>query len=913
MIRRSRFIAAILLLLLLATPALAQSGELIFRDNAGKLDRSRVQSAAQRLINRGATVAIYTADSGGDAAFRSQLEQDGLASGSSIRSDVVAIFVSLDDRYSGIRFGDRWNAALGTNNNYEQIRTTKLNAGLSASDFTDGVVNALNAIDQAIANPPSAGGGTEVNINFTPLVLGGIFLVLLFVGGPLIWRTISKRRAAAQAYAQARQGAEDARRQAGAAIADMGQAMKSAQEKAQYDRVSYPPAEVAELARVQGAAEAQFVKAQEQFDQAGEALAAKREPTQAEYQSVASADGAVTARVGQARATLDQAEARRAELDTLNAAAPGEVDRSKKALADAAERLQALDQDVSNPDAVLRPAQDLVARAESLLGEHRAADAIAAAGVASAAIDELNTTLASYSDIREGISAGRAGAEKAAERGYRVEPGLAALDKAEGLLREAAGQLERDAPKARELLAQAEAARAEGVARGGGMPALHKANQTRLAEIEQAGKQLASAVEEGRKAFALVDEFAENTWSDIRGNGSEAEAAADRAHELWERATQRNTMEQQDFLGAQQDLDEADKQIAFGHTLVASILQRLKDLEAARDTARQDIASAQSDIDQGWAFVHSNDPDVGKVPEQALTQAAELVAQANAELAQVRPDWLAIVKLAREANRLADGALANARSEVEAMNKLREQAAHAQQLATAEVQKIVQFASLHGDDISAGSEQKLDRLRSDVQSAYQALKSDVQSEEQERAEDLREAIARYTELQTSADALYTEIYAVFQRLEDLRQRVSAAMQAAAQAIARAEHLQQTYQIGNRSNGDEYLREARAALQSIGTPRSEADLRQALVLAEQARKAAERAEESFRSFARTTNGGDLSDFLGGVVIGSMMSGSGRSHGHSGGGWGGGGGGGGSWGGGGGGGGSWGGGGGGGGGW
>jgi hypothetical protein len=913
MIRRYRFIAAMLLFLLLATPALAQSGELIYRDDAGKLDRSRVQSAAQRLITRGATVAIYTADSGGDAVFRSRLEQDGLASGSSIRSDVIAIFVSLNDRYSGIRFGDRWNAALATENNYEQIRTTKLNPGLSANSFSDGVVNALSAIDQAIANPPSAGGGTEVNINFTPLVLGGIFLVLLFVGGPLIWGTISKRRAVARAYAQARQAAEDARKQAGAAIADMGQAMKSAQEKAEYDRVSYPPAEVQELARVQGAAEAQFVKAQEQFDQAGETLAAKREPTQAEHQSVASAYSAVTAMVEQARATLDQAEARRAELDKLNAAAPGEVDRAKKALADAAERLQALDQDISNPDAVLRPAQELVARAESLLGEHRAADAIAAAGAASAAIDELSTTLASYSDIREGISAGRAGAEKAAGQGYRVEPGLAALDSAEALLREAGGLLERDAAKARELLTQAEAARAEGVARGGGMPALHKANQARLAEIEQAGQQLAGAVDEGHKAFALVDEFAENTWSDIRGNGSEAEAAADRAHDLWERASQRNTMEQQDFLGAQQDLDEADKQISFGHTLVASIVQRLKDLEAARDTARQDIASAQSDIDQGWAYVRSNDPDVGKVPEQALTQAANLLTRANADLANARPDWLAIVKLAREANQLADGALANARSEVEAMSKLREQATHAQQLATAEVQKIVQFASLHSDDISSSSGQKLDRLRNDVQSAYQALKSAEQSAEQARAEDLREAITRYGELQGSADALYTEIYDEFQRLEDLRQRVSAAMSAAAQAIARAEHLQQAYQIGNRSRGDEHLREARSALQSIGTPRSEADLRQALVLAEQARQAAERAEDIFRSYAAKNRGGDLSDFLGGVVIGSMMSGSGRSHGRSGGSWGSGGGGGGSWGSGGGGGGSWGGGGGGGGGW
>ncbi len=662
------------------------------------------------------------------------------------------------------------------------------------------------------------------------------------------------------------------------------------------------------------------MKAQEQFDKAGETLAATREPTQAAYQTVAGDYGAVTALVQQARGTLDQAEARRAELDKLNAAAPGEVERSKKALADAAERLQALGQDFAHPDAILRPGQDLVGRAESLLDEHRAADAIAAAGAASATIDQLNQLLASYNDIREGISAGRAGTEKATSQGYHVEAGLAAFDRSEGLLCEAAAALEQDVDKARALLEQAEAARAEGVARGGGMPALRKANDEHLAQVEQAGQQLAGAITEGRAAFALVDEFAENTWSDIRGNGSEAAAAADRAHALWERATQRNTMEQQDFLGAQQDLTEADKQIAFAHTLIDSILQRLKDLQAARDTARQDIASAQADIDQGWSFVQSNDPDVGKQPEQALAQAEVLIKQAHVELAKDRPDWLAIVKQARAANVLADQSLANARSEVDAMNKLREQATHAQQLATAEVQKIVQFTAIHGNDILPGSEKKLTQLQNDVQRAYQTLKAAEQAEEQARADDLREAITRYTDLQSSADTLYDEIYGAFQRIEQVRQRVSAAMQAAEQAIARAERAQQATPIGNRASGDQYLREAHTAFQSIGTPRDEAQMQRALGLAEQARKAAQQAENIYRSHTGTPQGDDLSDFLGGVVVGSLLSGSGgRHHGSGGGGggggggsWGGGGGGGGSWGGGGGGGG-WGGGGGGGGGW
>jgi hypothetical protein len=81
------------------------------------------------------------------------------------------------------------------------------------------------------------------------------------------------------------------------------------------------------------------------------------------------------------------------------------------------------------------------------------------------------------------------------------------------------------------------------------------------------------------------------------------------------------------------------------------------------------------------------------------------------------------------------------------------------------------------------------------------------------------------------------------------------------------------------------------------------MQRALGLADEARKAAEQAESVFRSHTGGQSGGDLSDFLGGVVIGSVLSGSGGRRGHGGSWGGGGGGGGGSWGSGGGGGGSW----------
>jgi hypothetical protein len=926
-----RLIAPLVLLLVLALPVLAQ-GSLIYHDDAGKLNRSRVQQAAAPLISRGARVAVYTVESGNETDFQQRLQQDGLADSSgAINTNMIAIYVSYSPRYSAIRFGDRWNAALNTNNNYESIRTAQLNAGLQANDATGGFVNSLSAIDRAIANPPTAGGGTTVNVGsgtFLPIVLGAIFLVLLFVAGPLLWRSYSKRRAATQAFDKARQAAQDARRQAGVAIADMGQAVKDARDKAQYDKLSYTPADVEQITRTQRQAEELFANAQGQFDQIGEALAAKRTPTQEDYTSSAQAYGAVAKTTADAQALLAQAEARRAELDKINAAAPGEVDRAKKALADVAERLGALGEDFAQPQAILHPVEDLVARAESLLAEHRAADAIIAAQAASAMIAEDNDILTRYNDIREGISTGRASAEQIATQGYHIEAGLRAFNTAEGVLRQAAAALEQHGTTVHALLDQAAAARDQGVARGGGMPALRHENDARLPRVEQAGEQLAAHITEGRQIFDQVDEFAESTWSDIRGNGSEAEAAAARARALWQRATQRNTMDAQDFLGAKEDLDAAEEQITYARSLIDTISQRLKDLETARDAARQEIAAAQADIEKGWSYIHSNDPDIGKVPEATLTKATAQLEQANVELTQARPNWLMIVKQAQEANRLADEALVEARGEVETMSKLREQVVRAQQLATAEVQKIVQFNGLHNTDLPATSVRDVNALQSDVQAAYQTFKTAEQSEEQARADALRSALTRYTTLQSTAEQLYGKIYTAFQAVDKMRKAVAEEAAQAQQVISRTERLLQLYanEIRPRSDVTTLLDQARTLLKGIGTIRDEGDMKAGLAAATQARTSAERAEQLFRDQVNALRGSaqrndGMGDFVAGALIGSILNSGGRGHGSGwGGSWGsgghgggGGGGGGGSWGGGGGGGGSWGGGGGGGGGW
>lgn len=322
-----RIIIAAALLLLLVVPALAQ-GRVIIDDPGGRLDRAAVERAARPLINRGAAVAIYVVDSGGQDDFVERLIDDGLArSDRVLLSNVVGIYVAVNDRFSSIAYGDQWSDALAVNDNYEVIRQGDLNPGLSDGDYTGGVVAALGAIDEAIRNPPVPGGGTSINFDPTPIVLGVGGLAAAGAGGYYVLR----RRRVAQTRAGAAQRLKDAREGAGALIADLGRRFKDAGEKAKFDKVSYAPADVARVQGLQQKASARFVKLQEQFDDAGEQLERYEKPTNEQMEQAAVAYDQVKAEAQQAGEELKAVEALRAKLDEAARSAREEIDRAKKA------------------------------------------------------------------------------------------------------------------------------------------------------------------------------------------------------------------------------------------------------------------------------------------------------------------------------------------------------------------------------------------------------------------------------------------------------------------------------------------------------------------------------------------------------------------------------------------------------
>lgn len=316
------------LLLLLALPTLVEAqGRTLITDPGGRLNEQAVRDAARPLLNRGATVAVYFVDRGDADDLLARLRADGLArSDGALLSTAIIIYVAFaPENYSNITFGDRWSDALAVNDNYEIIRQGQLNPGLSDGDYTRGAVTALEAIEQAIINPPSPGG--EVNVDFVPVIMAILGLVVV---GAIVF-VVGRGQQAARARANAEQRLKDAREAVGALITDMGLRFRSVEEKSRFDKVSYSAQEVARLAQLQGQVVKQFAQVQTSFKAVGEQLERYEKPTNEQLLQAASGYDQVRTEAEQVNGTLQELEQRRVQLDDELRAAREALEQAKKA------------------------------------------------------------------------------------------------------------------------------------------------------------------------------------------------------------------------------------------------------------------------------------------------------------------------------------------------------------------------------------------------------------------------------------------------------------------------------------------------------------------------------------------------------------------------------------------------------
>ncbi|HYF62665.1 MAG TPA: hypothetical protein VD886_07610, partial [Herpetosiphonaceae bacterium] len=427
----------------------------------------------------------------------------------------------------------------------------------------------------------------------------------------------------------------------------------------------------------------------------------------------------------------------------------------------------------------MQAAQQQVARAAQALTERQAAVATEAAQAASA-------TLVQYQPLISRLQAADAQVSEA-ERFLPSLPAGPHADEVGALIEQSRASLRAaalgiDSPEAADHVAEAERLSAHAYKLGPDFANTQREISQRLEALSARGVEMNARLEQGHAEFDIVDEYAPETWSDIRGNGSEATAAVGQARQLWQSAQTKIAPEANDWAGALNDVETAEARLRYADELLQGISTRLNDLREAQKNAQREVDNAERDIKLGWGYVRNNDPDVGKNPEQKLGQAETILAAIRQNLASQQPNWISVLKQATEVRQLADQALAGARSEVDAMNAKRGQADNLAQAAQAELNKLTGFAKLHPVEVTASHRREIDRVGALVAQGTGNIDSALQAEETARSSSLDNAIQQLKEAIELAQPLYSSMYEAFQTLEALRQEASSAVEVAQQSI-----------------------------------------------------------------------------------------------------------------------------------
>lgn len=875
-----RVVAALLLLLAWSATWLGTSAQAwppldgVVSDDTGRLDAGEINQAAARLEDMGVKPLVVFSQGGrgfgADASGLGQAaaQQYGLSSAPGVLDpDLLAIVVILDSRQASIIYGDRLKSALeqrrGGGTLADQIRSDYLNPNLAGGDFTGAYVESINyAADQIdlFRNPPPTATPqpavvTQVSTEgigdaLLWIFLGIVVVIGLAILGPVLWRNYKRNQERATRIRTLREQLAQARNVAADMITSLDFPAEP-NEQIQYRFLALAlgrerPQQLAQLTAQYKMIYASMSDALARFDLLNErTFNTEEELTQgiAEYQWV-------QATYKNAGDFLQHLSTAGKEVEGQMAAAPGEIDAAKKAIAAATDelaRLAAAAPDLTLPgaEAFSAPLWSPLREAESALraapplplrAHDRALTARSQAEATHQSVVELAQAHARLAQQRERLAATRREGFKLASADADFEAALAALNGAAGLL----------GPEQREQFAKVLTKAAQAVQVAGenvsSQLALHAANETSLAELEAAGEQLRAYIQEGVKAFDVVDEYAPSSWEDIRGNGTEAQKRGDDAFNLWQRATRLNGATpdgEQDFTEAAADIAEANTLIGEARALVGAIIERLDHLRKSQAIAQQEIAAAEKDIAAGRAYVSQYDPDITPRPDDMLAQAEKQLASAREEVSQARPDWIQVVELARAANDLSDRALADARSQAEAMEARRRRLQTTYEQALASLSRLRNFVQVHAGDIHPS----INKAVGDADATFKRAQEELEPlragglEDVARAEALDRVSEGYGKAQKIADEAYKLAYDQFQVMDGLRRQASSAIEQARRSIQDARNYLQDSQevLSGRPVG--YLHQAISLMPKW---RDKADAQELRSIQAAANKANERA-------------------------------------------------------------------------
>ncbi|MCA9839347.1 MAG: hypothetical protein KC422_20715 [Trueperaceae bacterium] len=302
---------------------------------------------------------------------------------------------------------------------------------------------------------------------------------------------------------------------------------------------------------------------------------------------------------------------------------------------------------------------------------------------------------------------------------------------------------------------------------------LKDTNLKRLSELEQLGEKIKMQIDDAVPVFEKIQTYAESNWSDIRGNGTEAQKAANRAHELYETARAQN--QAQEYNDAKEKMDMAFVELEQAHELIDAIHLRLENLNRAKETSQQELHLVEAEVKEHLAYVQQPEVDraVSEVHEVQLKEAYQKVVAAKAELEKGEPSWLNIMEQVQAADKMSDAAFEKVRSEKEAMERRYTLMNSEKTEARGALERILKFAHLHPQDITEQVVELVDKAQTLYAQAESQEKQIDKLEEERLAKGLEQAAALFDEAQKRADEAYGIAENSFKEMDALRQQTAA--------------------------------------------------------------------------------------------------------------------------------------------
>jgi len=240
--------------------------------------------------------------------------------------------------------------------------------------------------------------------------------------------------------------------------------------------------------------------------------------------------------------------------------------------------------------------------------------------------------------------------------------------------------------------------------------------------LQQRIEKVKEYVIQGREKFnSLAEQYNEDSWQSVQGNGTEAENRVIWAEQALEQARQACDEQQQEWHLALELISKANSWLDEAQALISSVFKLAESLKIEQSAAPGELAAAQADIDLAWDYINKHDDDIRESLEDELKAAENKNKLARKELGCEKPDYFKVNRLAREANEAADRILAQARDEHEAAQRLRAKAASARRDASARVSIARDYINDHRAVIKSGALGYLNRAETILKQAETAV------------------------------------------------------------------------------------------------------------------------------------------------------------------------------------------------